>query len=178
MSTVESQLRFEHARRIVLMGVSGSGKTSVGTVLGERIGAAYVDGDDLHPAANVAKMSRGEALTDADRGPWLSRVGETLDRSAVPIIIGCSALKRAYRDHIRRIASGGVIFVHLSGSRELIGRRMAARSGHFMPESLLDNQFATLEPPGDDERAITVDIGQEIDGIVARIAAALMEKDL
>ncbi|WP_431324218.1 gluconokinase [Rhizobium sp. YTU87027] len=159
------------------MGVSGSGKTTVGTALGEWIGAVYLDGDNLHPAENIAKMSRGEALGDADRWPWLTTVGRALDDPSSAVIVGCSALKRAYRDHIRQVASGDVVFVHLMGSRELIGQRIAARSGHFMPVSLLDNQFATLEPPGDDERAITVDISQPINAIVAQIVAGLLEEE-
>lgn len=133
-------------QRIVVMGVSGCGKSSVGAALSQALGIPYRDGDDLHPAVNVAKMRAGEALTDADRWPWLDRVAQDLARLA-PVIVGCSALRRAYRDRIRAGAGGPVLFVHLAGSREVIAARMAARSGHFMPASLLDSQFATLEPP-------------------------------
>lgn len=157
--------------RIVIMGVAGSGKTSVGEALAARIGIPYRDGDAFHPAANVAKMSAGVPLTDADRWPWLDRVAVALATEA-PLIIGCSALKRVYRDRIRAGAGGPVRFVHLAGSRAVIAARMGARTGHFMPTSLLDSQFATLEPPGPDE-ALTVDIDRPLDALVEAIAAAL-----
>ena len=155
-------------QRIVIMGVSGCGKSSVGAVLSDALGLPYQDGDDLHPAANVAKMRAGEALTDADRWPWLDLVAQEL-ASLAPVIAGCSALRRAYRDRIRAGAGGPVQFVHLAGSREVIAARMAARSGHFMPASLLDSQFAALEPPGPDETAITADIDQPLEQLVAEI---------
>lgn len=157
--------------RIVIMGVAGSGKTSVGEALAARIGIPYRDGDAFHPAENVAKMSAGVPLTDADRWPWLDRVAVALATEA-PLIIGCSALKRVYRDRIRAGAGGPVRFVHLAGSRAVIAARMGARTGHFMPTSLLDSQFATLEPPGPDE-ALTVDIDRPLDALVEAIAAAL-----
>lgn len=163
-------------QRIVVMGVSGCGKSSVGAALSGALGIPYRDGDDLHPAVNVAKMRAGEALTDADRWPWLDRVAQELARLA-PVIVGCSALRRAYRDRIRAGAGGPVLFVHLAGSREVIAARMAARSGHFMPASLLDSQFATLEPPGPDEAAITVDIDQPMDRLVAEILRRLELRD-
>ncbi len=163
-------------QRIVVMGVSGCGKSSVGAALSGALGIPYRDGDDLHPAVNVAKMRAGEALTDADRWPWLDRVAQELARLA-PVIVGCSALRRAYRDRIRAGAGGPVLFVHLAGSREVIAARMAARSGHFMPASLLDSQFATLEPPGPDEAAITVDINQPLDRQVAEILRRLELRD-
>lgn len=163
-------------QRIVVMGVSGCGKSSVGAALSQALGIPYRDGDDLHPAVNVAKMRAGEALTDADRWPWLDRVAQDLARLA-PVIVGCSALRRAYRDRIRAGAGGPVLFVHLAGSREVIAARMAARSGHFMPASLLDSQFATLEPPGPDEAAITVDIDQPMDRLVAEILRRLELRD-
>lgn len=155
-------------QRIVIMGVSGCGKSSVGAALSDALGLPYQDGDDLHPAANVAKMRAGEALTDADRWPWLDLVAQEL-ASLAPVIVGCSALRRAYRDRIRAGAGGPVLFVHLAGSREVIAARMAARSGHFMPASLLDSQFAALEPPGPDETAITADIDQPLEQLVAEI---------
>lgn len=158
--------------RVVLMGVSGCGKSSVGAALSARLGVPYIDGDDLHPAENVAKMARGEALSDADRWPWLDRVAGVLADRA-PVILGCSALKRAYRDRIRAGAGGPVRFVHLAGSRELIAGRMALRTGHYMPLSLLDSQFAALEPPGPDEGAVTVDIADPLPAMVAAIAGAL-----
>lgn len=158
-------------RRIVIMGVSGCGKSTVGAALGAALGLPYRDGDDLHPAENVAKMREGVALTDADRWPWLDRVAETL-RAEAPVIVGCSALRRAYRDRIRDGAGGTVIFVHLSGSRDVIAARMAARSGHYMPLSLLDSQLATLEPPGPEE-ALTVEIDQPPEHLLAAVLDGL-----
>lgn len=157
--------------RIVIMGVSGCGKSSVGAALSDRLGISYRDGDDLHPAENVDKMRAGVPLTDADRWPWLDRVAEVLAAEA-PVIVGCSALRRAYRDRIRAGAGGPVQFVHLSGSRDLIAGRMAARAGHYMPLSLLDSQFAVLEPPGPDE-AVTVEIGQPLEQLVDAILQGL-----
>lgn len=153
--------------RMVIMGVSGCGKSSVGEGLAARLGLAYRDGDDLHPLENVAKMRAGTPLTDADRWPWLDRVAEVLAQEA-PVIVGCSALKRMYRDRIRAGAGGDVTFVHLSGDRDLIAARMAERRGHYMPLSLLDSQFAALEPPGPEE-AITVSIDQPLEGIIADV---------
>lgn len=153
------------------MGVSGCGKSSVGAALAARLGIPYFDGDDLHSPGAVAKMRDGVPLTDADRWPWLDRVAQVLcDRA--PVIVGCSALKRAYRDRIRAGAGGPVIFVHLAGSRALIAARMAARSGHYMPPTLLDSQFEALEPPGPDE-AVTVDIAQDLPDLVASVLARL-----
>lgn len=163
-------------RRIVIMGVSGCGKSSVGAALSGRLGLPYRDGDALHSPANVQKMQAGEPLTDADRWPWLDRVAEELAAQA-PLILGCSALRRIYRDRIRAGAGGPVGFVHLSGSRELIASRMAARSGHFMPTSLLDSQFAALEPPGPEEDAITVEIDQPFDRLVAEILHQMEQRD-
>ncbi|MGE6738784.1 gluconokinase [Allorhizobium pseudoryzae] len=165
-------------RRIVLMGVAGSGKSTVGEALASQTGTTYRDGDDLHPEANIAKMSRGEPLTDEDRWPWLTLVGEALANAETPLTIGCSALKRSYRDHIRAKARGPVVFVHLAGSRAVIEGRMGARTGHFMPTSLLDSQFATLEPPAADEHAVTVDIDQPLDTLVAEIIEKLGEPAL
>ena len=154
--------------RIVIMGVSGCGKSTVGAALGAALGIPYRDGDDLHPAANVEKMRAGVPLTDDDRWPWLERVAEVL-RDDAPVIVGCSALRRIYRDRIRAGAGGAVRFVHLVGSRDVIAARMAARTGHYMPTTLLDSQFATLEPPAPEE-AVVVEIdqplGQMIDALL------------
>ncbi len=173
MSMVVSQLRSDLPQRMVLMGVAGCGKSSVGAALARRIGAVYVDGDDLHPTANIAKMSRGIPLSDEDRWPWLTRVGEALSAGPGPTIIGCSALKRAYRDHITSVVGATVTFIHLVGSVEVIEKRMKAREGHFMPPALLASQFATLEPPGSDENAISVDIDQPLEAVVESIANQL-----
>lgn len=158
-------------RRLVIMGVSGCGKSSVGARLAARLGLNYRDGDDLHPPENVAKMRAGMPLTDGDRWPWLDRVGQVLLAEA-PVIVGCSALKRAYRDRIRTAAGGPVTFVHLAGSQEVIAARMALRQGHYMPLSLLDSQFAALEPPTAEE-AITVSIDQPLEALVADILRQL-----
>ncbi len=161
--------------RLLIMGVSGSGKSSVGKALAKRLGIPYRDGDDLHPPANIGKMRAGLPLTDEDRWPWLDTVSRTL-RAEAPVILGCSALRRIYRDRIRAQAGGTVTFLHLAGSRDLIAGRMAARQGHYMPLSLLDSQFATLEPP-DKHEAITVDVAlplpELIETVVARLSPGL-----
>ncbi len=162
--------------RVVIMGVAGCGKSSVGAMLSDRLGVPYVDGDDLHPAGNVDKMRLGTPLTDDDRWPWLDRVAATLNAQA-PLILGCSALKRAYRDRIRAGAGGPVRFVHLAGSRALIAARMSARKGHYMPMSLIDSQFAALEPPEPDETAMTVDINQPLTDIVDKVLDRLIAGD-
>jgi len=159
--------------RFVLMGVAGSGKSSVGAALAAALGAVYIDGDDLHSPENIAKMSKGTPLTDADRWPWLDAVGAAL--AAPATIVGCSALRRAYRERIMQAAGAPVWFIHLMGSRALIAQRMAARPNHFMPATLLDSQFATLEPPEADEPAITVDIDQPMPALVADIMAKLTQ---
>lgn len=152
--------------RYIVMGVSGCGKSLIGGLFADRIGATFLDGDSLHPQTNIDKMSRGEALTDADRAPWLDRIGKELGTAATPIVIACSALKRIYRDRIIAAAGGPVRFVFLQGSRDLLRLRMEARPGHFMPTALLDSQLATLEPPGPDENAVTVDIVMDPSDIV------------
>ena len=157
--------------RIVIMGVAGCGKSTLGAALSARLGIPYRDGDDLHSSSNVEKMRAGIPLTDADRWPWLEAVAAELEDHA-PMIIGCSALKRVYRDHIREGAGGPVTFVHLSGSRALIAARMQHRPGHFMPLSLLDSQFAALEPPTASE-GLSVDIEPPISAITETILAAL-----
>jgi gluconokinase len=160
------------------MGVSGSGKTTIGKLLAERLGWQYQEGDALHPPENVAKMSGGTPLTDADRIPWLHRIAGRIDEwrsRGESGVITCSALKRAYRDII--IGSRpDVGLIHLKGSRELIGRRMMARKGHFMPAALLDTQFATLQEPTPDERPVTVDISGTPDEIVEEIVRRLQSE--
>ncbi|MGZ9722076.1 gluconokinase [Rhizobium miluonense] len=177
MSTAASQPLSDGAvpRRFVVMGVSGCGKSSVGTALAARLGGTYVDGDDLHPAANVAKMSAGIPLTDTDRWPWLDKIGQCLALADDTMLIGCSALKRSYRDRIRDVVGAPVSFIHLAGARETILRRLQTRVDHFMPPALLDSQFAALEPPGADEQAIIVDIDRSLDAVVAAIIESLEE---
>lgn len=162
---------------VVVMGVSGSGKSTVGRVVADRLGAGFVDADDLHPASNVAKMHAGVPLTDEDRAPWLALVGRTLaDAGDSGMAIACSALKRAYRDLIRAEAPGAV-FVELDGSRELLAARLAERQltepGHFMPPSLLDSQLATLEPLAEDEPGVRVDIAPPLEDIVGALVRLL-----
>ena len=147
------------------MGVSGSGKSTVGAALAQRLRVPFADADDLHPSANVAKMSRGEALDDEDRFPWLELVGEWLAVHADGGVMSCSALKRKYRDQIRHHAPT-VRFLLLEGTREVIGARQASRPGHFMPASLLTSQLAALEPLAPDEDGIVLDVDQSVDQIV------------
>lgn len=148
------------------MGVAGSGKTSVGVALAPKVGAKYVDGDDLHPRANIDKMAKSIPLNDDDRAPWLDLVGARLRATSGPVLIGCSALKRHYRDRIRSAAKLPVLFLHLAGARDVIAERMTTRKGHFMPASLLDSQFAALEPLEPDEIGFLIDIDQRLDQIV------------
>jgi carbohydrate kinase (thermoresistant glucokinase family) len=159
----------------VVMGVAGAGKTTVGERLAKRLDWEFMEGDRLHPPENVAKMQSGQPLTDADRAPWLAGIAAAIDAwhgRGVRGVITCSALKRAYR---RRIIGDrtGVRLVYLDGPRALIAARLGARRGHFMPVSLLDSQFAALEPPGPDEDPITVPIDQPVERIVDDIAVLL-----
>lgn len=173
MSMVASLPLSKIPLRMVLMGVAGCGKSTVGATLAARLGATYLDGDDLHPAANIEKMSSGVALTDEDRWPWLTRVGQVLIKPEGPLIVGCSALKRAYRDHIIATTGAPVTFIHLAGTADVIKARMNDRKGHFMPAELLASQFAALEPPEMDENAIKVDIDRPLASIVDAIVAQL-----
>lgn len=151
---------------IVVMGVSGSGKSTVGEMLANRLGVPYVDADDLHPKANVDKMAAGHPLTDDDRWPWLATVGATLERAEdTGLVVACSALKRAYRDAIVS-AEGRTKFVELQGSRELLEQRVNSRHGHYMPPSLLDSQLDTLESLEADEPGTIVSIDQTPEQIV------------
>ena len=160
----------------VVMGVSGCGKSSVGAAVAARLGADFIDGDDLHPQANIDKMASGQPLDDHDRAPWLVRVGATLATATGPTVIGCSALKQAYRDIIRTTAAGPVQFLLLDGRREVLLGRMTTRPGHFMPASLLDSQLATLERPGADENAHIFDIDQPFDTLVDAVVTRIQEE--
>jgi carbohydrate kinase (thermoresistant glucokinase family) len=165
------------APAVVMMGVSGSGKTTVGEALAERLGVRFRDADEFHPKANVEKMSAGVPLTDADRWPWLDAIGAAIrdaPREAA-IVISCSALKRVYRVRILEAAERPVTFVHLTGSRALLAERMQRRRGHFMPPSLLDSQLATLEPLQADEPGFPVPIDRSVDVIVDDIAERLRQ---
>lgn len=160
---------------VLLMGVSGAGKTTVGERLAAALGATFHEGDAFHPPANVAKMQRGEPLDDQDRLPWLAAIAGAIaraDAAGEPAVFACSALKRRYRD-ILRAASARLRIVHLAGSEGLVRDRLTARRGHFMPPTLLPSQFRALEPPAPGELAIVVDIAAAPEAIVARICAAL-----
>ena len=161
---------------VVVMGVAGSGKTTVGAMLAGRLGWTYAEADDFHPRSNVDKMAAGQPLTDADRRPWLAAIGRWMDErraAGEPGVVSCSGLKRTYRDQLRE-GRPEVRVVFLEGSRELIGRRMVARHGHFMRADMLDSQFADLEPPAPDEGIVEVSVDatppEIVDTIVRKLA--------
>ncbi len=161
---------------LVIMGVSGCGKSTVAGVLAGRLSWPLEEGDDLHPMRNLVKMASGVPLTDDDRWPWLDRVGEWVHRRTAagePGVITCSALRRAYRDRILGDDPHHIVFVYLSGTRDAVGKRLTARIDHFMPSSLLESQLSTLEPPEPDESSIIVDAGRRpaeiADEIVRRL---------
>ena len=160
---------------LVVMGVSGSGKSTIADKLAERLHWSCEDGDKFHPASNVAKMSAGQPLTDEDRWPWLQAIAVEIDRvckAGEHAVIACSALKRAYRDILVHGRSD-VRIIYLEGSQPLIASRLALRKGHFMPPGLLESQFKTLEPPGVDENPVTVSIDATVETIVDDIISQL-----
>lgn len=177
--TVELQQESHEAQPptvLVVMGVSGTGKSTVAGLLAGQLGWDLEEGDDLHPEANVAKMASGQPLTDEDRWPWLDKVAAWIQahvQAGRPGVVTCSALRKAYRDRLR---GPGVTFVHLEGSKEIIAARMSKRLDHFMPTSLLDSQLATLEPLEADEQAIVVPLGQgpqeEVREVIDRLGLA------
>lgn len=164
---------------IIVMGVSGSGKTTVGEAVARRIHAKFIDGDDLHPRTNIQKMGSGHPLNDEDRMPWLERLSDaaySLNHKNETGIIVCSALKRRYRDRLRD-GNPGMVFLYLKGSFDVIMERLKARSGHFMPTDLLKSQFDALEEPGSDEPdVLCVDIDADIDNVVQRCVLALQSR--
>ncbi|MFT4286638.1 gluconokinase [Nocardioides sp.] len=162
---------------VVVMGVSGSGKSSVGAALSQRLRVPFADADDFHPPANVKKMSAGIPLDDHDRHPWLEAIGEWLaEHDERGGVISCSALKRGYRDqlrhHVRRVH-----FLHLDGTWEVIAARQASRPGHFMPASLLASQFTTLEPLAPDEHGVVIDVDQSVDDIVQQYVDQMVKEE-
>lgn len=154
----------------MVIGVSGSGKSTVGAALAQRLRVPFVDADSLHPSGNIAKMAAHEPLDDADRYPWLEKVGEWLAAHPDGGVVSCSALKRKYRDQLRARCPR-IVFLHLAGSPELIAGRIAARAGHFMPADLLRSQFDALEPLGADEAGVTVGANQGVDAIIDAFVA-------
>ena len=164
------------ALAVVVMGVSGSGKTVVGRRLAAALGADFIDGDDLHTDAARAKMSSGQPLSDEDRGPWLDRIAaalrDGLSRNAATIV-ACSALRRIYRERLRAGVGRGLRFVYLSANRELMRARVAARRDHFMPASLVDSQFATLEAPDGEPDVVVAPADADLDAEIPRLAAEL-----
>ena len=162
-------------RNVVLMGVSGSGKSTVGRMLAQHLGVDFLEGDDLHTGQNVARMAAGIALTDEDRRGWLESLAGRLASASAEgsgLVISCSALKRSYRD-ILRSGAPDLLIVHLRGDYDLLAIRMATRPGHYMPSSLLDSQFATLEPPDAEENALTLDVRQNPDRLLLSIVDRL-----
>ncbi len=157
---------------VLVMGVSGVGKTTVARGLAQRLDAVFIDADDHHPAANVAAMQRGEPLTDDQRWGWLDRLAEVIADTKPSAVVACSALKRSYRDRLRRRV-GPLQIVFLTGDRALLSDRMSARSGHYMPVSLLDSQIATLQPPEPDEAALTLSVADPAAALIDRAVTFL-----
>ncbi|GGW47566.1 gluconokinase [Streptomyces lucensis JCM 4490] len=167
------------SRVVIVMGVSGSGKSTVGTRLAERLGVPFLEGDDLHPVANRVKMASGQPLDDADRRPWLAALTEWIRRTASSGhggVAACSALRRAYRDEFRRTGAN-VWFVYLALDREVAEERMARRTGHFMPAELLDSQYATLDPLHAGEPGVTVDASGSPERVLAAAVRAVSRPD-
>lgn len=162
-------------RCYVLMGVSGCGKSSVGAALSESCGMTFLDGDDLHPPANIEKMSRGDPVTDADREPWLADVGRALAEGTGPVVIGCSALRKSYRNIIRKAVPEPVYFLHLHAPKAVLAARAKVREDHFMPASLLDSQYETLEPLNPDEEGSEIDIALPFPEVIAQTEACVKE---
>ena len=162
---------------IVVMGVAGSGKTTIASGLAEKLGVPFVEGDSLHPPANVKKMAGGVPLTDDDRWPWLEAIGARMEVERVTghgVVVSCSALRHVYRDCLRKNVRGKLHFILLDGSHQLITDRMKQRKGHFMPPALLESQFATLEKPTPDEHAVILDISHPVPALLAEAAKSVI----
>lgn len=165
----------KQTRLIIVMGVSGSGKSTIAKHLSEALGAHFLDADDYHPAPNVAKMSRGDALNDEDRWPWLKDFAQAMSGQAGYCVGACSALKKDYRYYLKTEARESLLFVYLDGDKELLQRRMSARTEHFMPTTLLESQLATLEIPGSEEHSISIDISGSPEQIITLIQQKMKE---
>lgn len=163
------------AQRFVVMGVAGCGKSSVAAALAGQVGGKFIEGDDLHDASSIDKMSSGEALTDEDRWPWLERLGNAIAESPAPVVASCSALKRSYRDRIRQHCKDSVCFVHLTATYDAIEQRMKSRTGHFMPAALLHSQFAALEPLQPDEAGVDVDAVNGLEKVIEKTLNSIRE---
>ena len=160
----------------IVMGITSCGKTSVGEGLAAELHCPFIEGDKLHPAANIAKMSAGTPLTDADRWPWLEIIGKAMKfecDAGRGVVASCSALKKSYRQKLAEAVGRPITFIFLHGSRDLLAARMAMRKGHFMPTSLLDSQLATIEVPGPEEQALHLDVVLPVDELVRRAKAYL-----
>ncbi|MER7564904.1 gluconokinase [Streptomyces sp. NPDC048523] len=165
---------------VVVLGASGSGKTTVGKAVAEQLGVPFLEGDDFHPAANIAKMSAGHPLDDADREPWLRALAERIRQSAEAhegLVMACSALKRAYRDELRSAAGAGLWCLYLALDRATARDRVSRRTGHFMPAVLVESQFATLEPLQPDEPGMTLDATADLPELLSRVRAAVARSD-
>lgn len=176
MSTAPSPRRFEPARIIIVMGVSSSGKSTVGKAIGRRLHVPFLDGDGYHPPANKEKMRAGIPLVDEDRWPWLETLAGALKQAADQkgsAVGACSALKRAYREFLTEKAGEPILFVFLEGSKEVIAGRIAKRQHEYMPASLLDSQFATLEVPQEDENVLTVSVLDPVEAIASQVTREL-----
>ena len=175
--TSKAGVRLTFPGSIVVMGVSGTGKTSVGEAIAAACGYRFVEGDALHPEENIRKMSAGIPLSDADRWPWLEEIGRQLASGDAPIVVSCSALKRSYRNLLRESAGKPVAFVYLHGERDVLVGRMQRRTGHFMPASLLETQLATLEDPVGEPLTVTVDIAPPPRDVIHAALAELARLD-
>jgi len=173
-------MRMKRIVTVVVMGVSGCGKSTIGAGVAHELGAEFIDADDLHSDEARAKMSSGTPLTDDDRRPWLTRVAQSaadLNAHGSSVVVACSALRRIYRDQLRAGLTHDVIFVHLAGTAELISDRMSARNGHFMPAALLTSQLETLEPLQHDETGITLDASVSAQSVVRGAVFAVTQSD-
>lgn len=173
MSMVESQPHYNRTRLFIIMGVAGCGKSSVGEAVAKHFGGVFLEGDAYHPQSNIDKMSNGEALNDEDRWPWLKVVSQEMAAQDGLVFTGCSALKQSYREFITSQAGEPVLFIYLDGTKELIAERMAQRVGHFMPTTLLESQFDTLEIPTDGEFKIAIDIAGSQSQVIKKISEKL-----